>query len=101
MTENAEPPSLEDFLLSLTRERPSRFSPPLSALWFDAKNDWQAAHLCVDEGSDFASMRTHAYLHRKEGDLTNAAYWYRCAGLRPYQGALADEWLEIVKMLCN
>lgn len=46
-------------------------------------------------------MRTHAYLHRKEGDLINATYWYRRAGLHPYQEALADEWLEIVKMLCN
>jgi hypothetical protein len=101
MTDSAEAPSLEDFLLSLTGERPSRFSPPLSALWFDAKNDWQAAHHCVDARSDVASMRTHAYLHRKEGDLINAGYWYRRAGLHPYQGALADEWLEIVKMLCN
>lgn len=99
--DNAEVPSLEDFLLSLTGERLSRLTPPLNALWFDAKNDWQAAHQCVDARSDFASMRTHAYLHRKQGDLTNAAYWYRCAGLRPYLGALADEWLEIAKMVGN
>ena len=101
MTHSSETPSLEEFLLALTEERPDGLSSPLRALWFDANNDWRSAHHCVDTRSDVASMRAHAYLHRKAGDLTNAAYWYRRAGLRPYKGALSDEWLEIAKMLCS
>ncbi len=99
--EGAKVPSLDDFVLSMAGDSPGSLPPALRALWFDAKNDWAAAHHCVDARSDLSSMRTHAYLHRKEGDLANAAYWYRRAGLFPYQGTLADEWLEIVKMLCK
>jgi len=55
---------------------PANLSAALQGLWWDAKGDWNSAHACVDACVDEAGMRVHAYLHRKEGDLANAAYWY-------------------------
>ena len=41
----------------------------------------------------------HAYLHRVEGDLPNAGYWYRTAGKPVATGALDDEWAAIAAEL--
>ena len=41
----------------------------------------------------------HTYLHREEGDLANAGYWYRRAGRTMPQGPLASEWSEIAASL--
>ena len=59
---------------------PSGLTPALEALWWDAKENWDKAHdrAMTVEGPDGALV--HAYLHRKEGDPDNAAYWYRRAG---------------------
>ena len=82
---------------------PSDLSPPLRALWLDARGDWNAAHKCVDEldrpGVDADAMWVHAYLHRKEGDAENAGQWYRRAGRPAETGALADEWRAIARAL--
>ncbi len=92
--------TLDAFLESLSAaDGPAGLSPPLRALWFDAKGDWNAAHKCVDQLSDPGSMWVHAYLHRKEGDLSNAHYWYRRAQREPHRGALEDEWREIAQAL--
>jgi hypothetical protein len=75
-------------------------SGALLALWWDAKGDWEKAHEVAQdvEGRDGAWV--HAYLHRKEGDLGNAGYWYRQAGRRVATGDLRVEWEAIVgKML--
>jgi len=89
------------FVFSLSASEPPTLSPPLRALWFDAKGDWNAAHKCVDDKSDPGSMWVHAYLHRKEGDLSNAAYWYRRAQREPHRGALDQEWREIAEALLS
>ncbi len=72
------------------------FSGALLALWWDAKGDWGKAHEVAQdvEGRDGAWV--HAYLHRKEGDLGNAGYWYRQAGQRVATGDLRVEWEAIV-----
>jgi hypothetical protein len=78
---------------------PSGIGPSLEALWWDAKGDWERAHALVqnDPGADAAWV--HAYLHRREGDLANAAYWYRRA-TRPLEtGALEAEWTAIATAL--
>ncbi len=64
----------------------------LQALWWDAKGDWARAHGCAqaDPGPDGAAV--HAYLHRKEPDLSNARYWYNRAGRTPASGEAAQEW---------
>jgi hypothetical protein len=71
---------------------PEGLSPALAGLWWDAKGDWDRAHECAQERDDAAGTAVHAYLHRKEGDLSNAGYWYRRAGRPVAQGALTAEW---------
>ena len=64
--------------LTLAEDRPpASLTPPLAALWWDAKGDWAKAHGCVDSEDGADAAWAHAYLHRKEGDLGNAGYWYR------------------------
>lgn len=81
---------------SLTDDSPPDVGPVLKALWYAAKGDWHAAHrLAQDEtGSDAAWV--HAHLHRIEGDLANAGYWYRRAGRPRSDAPIAEEWDEIV-----
>ena len=72
----------------------------LTALWWDGKGDWKEAHEQAqqDEGNPACDW-VHAYLHRKEGDVSNARYWYRQAGKPAAAGALEQEWSEIVQAL--
>ena len=73
--------------------------PMLQALWYDAKGNWDQAHHIVQEiDSDMASC-IHAYLHRKEGDLGNAGYWYRRAGRSTTELDLQAEWEQLVREL--
>lgn len=68
----------------------------LLALWWDAKGDWNRAHEIAQDVSGADGAWVHAYLHRKEGDLGNAAYWYRRAGRDVAVGDLRAEWEGIV-----
>ncbi len=79
---------------------PPGLSPPLAALWHAARGEWDAAHEIVQarEG-DPAHDWVHAHLHRVEGDLGNAAYWYRRAGRLVGNGDLAAERHAIVAAL--
>lgn len=81
-------------------EPPAFMSLALKALWWDAKDDWNRAHECAqaDEGDPTCDW-VHAYLHRKEGDSSNARYWYGQAGKPVARGALSEEWRAIVKAL--
>ncbi len=72
---------------------------PLRALWWDAKGDWQRAHGCAQDDPGAAGALVHAYLHRKEGDLSNARYWYRRAGRPPHDGTLDAEWQALAEEL--
>jgi len=65
---------------------------PLLALWLDGQGKWEDAHLVVQDLDDADSALVHAYLHRKEGDLANAQYWYRRAGRSLPRAALDEEW---------
>ena len=78
---------------------PPELSPALSALWHEAKDDWQRAHNIVQEEADRNSAWVHAYLHRKEGDLDNAGYWYRRARQPIADQSLSQEWEAIVSAL--
>lgn len=78
---------------------PPPLSPPLLALWWEARGDWNAAHAAAQAGGDADSAWVHAYLHRREGDPGNAGYWYRRAG-RPVPAQPLDaEWLAIAAAL--
>ena len=81
------------FEASISEESPPEgLSAPLQALWWDAKGDWDRAHDCAQAQDDAAGAAVHAYLHRKEGDLANAGYWYRRAGRPVAKEPLAQEW---------
>ena len=92
--------SFEDFVSSLDdSEAPKRINPLLKALWFDAKGFWDKAHRVVQERDDTKANWIHAYLHRKEGDQFNAAYWYgRCSKPMP-EYDLRKEWEEITRSI--
>jgi len=77
--------------LGLTRQ--------LEALWYDGKGDWEKAHDLINDLEDKQSAHVHAYLHRKEGDLWNADYWYRRAGRQRPSTTLEEEWMDLVKLL--
>jgi hypothetical protein len=76
---------------------PPGLSLALQGLWWDAKGDWERAHACAQEREDTDGMRLHAYLHRKEGDQSNAEYWYRRCGAAPSTLTLDQEWEELVR----
>jgi hypothetical protein len=78
---------------------PAGVSPALAALWHNAKGDWEAAHRVAQSEDNAEGAWVHAYLHRVEGDLANAGYWYHRAGRPASQEPLPDEWTAIVKAL--
>jgi hypothetical protein len=78
---------------------PAELSLALQALWWDARGDWERAHVLAQTNEDASGNWVHAYLHRKEGDLGNAGYWYRRAGQPVRSGALAAEWEHIARAL--
>ena len=77
---------------------PDGVSKALEALWHEAQGDWEKAHDVLQDGNADCDW-VHAYLHRKEGDETNARYWYRRAS-KPFPGmSLEEEWEDITKAL--
>jgi len=71
----------------------------LNALEADRNGDWDRAHRIVQDIESPDAYRIHAYLHRVEGDLGNAAYWYRRAGIPECRSSLQVEWQEIFDSL--
>jgi hypothetical protein len=79
---------------------PSGSSLALQGLWWAGKGDWAQAHGCAQQQEgDPGCDRVHAHLHRQEGDLANARYWYRRAGQPVAENALQDEWNDIAQAL--
>jgi len=92
--------TLDDFRKSLAANHPpGQLTHALAGLWWDGKGDWTRAHESAqqDEGPDGSWV--HAYLHRKEGDQANAAYWYRRAGKPVCRDTLEVEWTTIASAL--
>jgi hypothetical protein len=80
---------------------PAGLAPTVQALWWTAKGDWDRAHKIVQDDESAEAAWVHAYLHRVEGDLPNARYWYRTAGKPAATGALEDEWNAIAAALLD
>ncbi|MEA2899226.1 MAG: hypothetical protein QOJ84_4841 [Bradyrhizobium sp.] len=74
-------------------------SPPLAALWWVAKGNWDKAHAIVQDEEGVDAAWVHAYLHRVEGDLGNAGYWYRRAGKPVASGPVEAEWDSVLSAL--
>jgi hypothetical protein len=80
---------------------PRDLAPLLRALCFEAGGDWETAHQIAQSDGSRDAAWIHAYLHRREGDLANAAYWYRRAGRPVERGGLEEEWRTIAATLLN
>ena len=80
---------------------PPGLTPALAALWYDARGNWEQAHQRAQDDDGAEGAWVHAYLHRKEGDPGNAAYWYRRAGRRMPTSPLAEEWRAIAAELLS
>jgi hypothetical protein len=92
----------EEFKASLAEKAPRAGLPaPLAALWWDAKGDWTQAHDLVNELETADGMAVHAYLHRKEGNASNADYWYHRAGRNFQRPTLDTEWNALVEGLLS
>ena len=92
--------TLQEFRDSLIRDEPPReFSSALAGLWWDAKGDWNRAHDAAQQDEGPAGAWVHAYLHRKEGDQENAAYWYGRAGKPVCREPFDTEWRRMVSDL--
>jgi len=86
-----------EFKTSLTlNEPPSGLSIHAKALWFAGKGDWGKAHDLVQDLNDKQAAHIHAFLHRQEGDLSNARYWYNKAETKMPFISLAEEWEALV-----
>jgi hypothetical protein len=81
------------------RDSAEGLPPLLAALWHDARGEWTRAHELAQAVETPEGAWVHAYLHRKEGDLANADYWYRRAGRRRPEAPLDAEWAGIVQAL--
>ena len=92
--------TMEQFRESLHADTPlAALDLALAGLWWDAKGQWDKAHASAQRDEGPAGSWVHAYLHRKEGDLSNAGYWYHRAGKTAARGPLDEEWEEITSGL--
>ena len=98
------PVTKEQFFSSLESDDatpPADASKQAQALWLVEKGKWHEAHELCNEISGPAGSWIHAYLHRVEGDLGNASYWYSRAGREtpPASVSLRSEWMNLVSEL--
>lgn len=92
--------TLREFKESVAENNPPEgLSPELLALWHDFRGNWHSAHDTAQDIHTATGSRIHAYLHRKEGDLGNARYWYRRAFQPEFPGTLEEEWAGIAGSL--
>ena len=92
--------TLQEFRESLSgKAPPAPVNLALTGLWWDAKGDWTRAHESAQQDEGSAGAWVHAYLHRKEGDASNARYWYERAGKRSSNLSIEAEWEEIADAL--
>jgi hypothetical protein len=94
--------NFEEFRQTLSSpEPPGKIPGHLLSLWYDAKGDWERSHTIIQEINDTTAAWIHAYLHRKEGDMGNADYWYHRAGKKRPAISLEKEWEEIAKAIIH
>lgn len=94
--------TLDEFIDSVERRRPpERIKGPLLGLWYGRSGEWDKAHEAVQSDASDDAAWVHAYLHRKEGDMANASYWYGRAGRSLPPEDLEVEWVSIAEQLLN
>ena len=99
---SGNPVSLEAFRAALKGRVPPRdWSASFRALWWEARGNWEASHNIAQELPTSWGSWLHAYLHRKEGDLWNAGYWYRRAGVTERRDSLDSEFGDLLEALLD
>jgi hypothetical protein len=89
--------TIEEFILSVEgKNAPAGINDFLLALWYDKKGEWDKSHEISQNLNNASGYWIHAYLHRKEGDLGNAAYWYQRAGKELPQSSISEEWRNLL-----
>jgi len=91
--------TFDDFLASIENSPrpPEQLPETLTSLWWDKKGDWDTAHSIAQEIPTVQGSAVHAYLHREEGVIWNADYWYRRAGRDRPAIPLEAEWRMLVE----
>ncbi|ATP55308.1 hypothetical protein CPT03_01925 [Pedobacter ginsengisoli] len=89
---------IQYFKDTLKSELPLNLPEHLQALWYDGKGNWKKAHDLIDHLNNKQAAHVHAYLHRKEGDIWNADYWYNRAGQSRPNISLEKEWENLVSL---
>jgi hypothetical protein len=90
--------NFEAFLKSIDKDNPSpQLSETLTSLWWDKKENWDTAHTIAQNIQTREGSAVHAYLHREEGVLWNADYWYSRAGRKRPNIPLVEEWKLLVE----
>ena len=93
---------LLSFERSLTQAAPpAGLTRALEGLWYERRGDWDRAHQIAQEIAGPDGAWVHAYLNRREGDQSNAEYWYQQASKPIARGTLDEEWRAIVEALLN
>ena len=91
-----------DFKASVKKQSPNEKLPKaLVALWWQKKGDWDKAHAIAQSDKTDDGAWVHALLHREEGDLGNASYWYSRANKVMSEETIENEWEVIVSELLN
>lgn len=94
------PHTFDAFVLSLDQDEAMPFATPmLRAIWHGLRGEWRAAHELAQVQDDAVGAWVHAWLHRIEGDLGNADYWYRRAHRPPRRDDTRAEGLAIAQEL--
>ena len=90
--------NFEEYLKSIEHDStPSQLSETLTSLWWDKKGNWDRAHIIAQDIPTKEGSAVHAYLHREEGVLWNADYWYSRAGRNRPNIRLIEEWKLLVQ----
>ncbi len=88
----------DEFLELFNKSEPDKVLPvELQSLWWDKKGNWEKSHDIAQDIPTFEGHWIHAYLHRKEGDIWNADYWYGKAGKERSDLSIEEEWESLVE----
>ena len=88
--------TLDELKATLDHDAPPEgLTDEVRAMWLSSREGWEAGHVIVQEIESPEAAWVHAHLHRIEGDLSNAAYWYRRAETSISQTTLEEEWEQL------
>lgn len=92
---------VDEKIKTIINAKPEDFNhqPLIKALLLDRQGNWQGAHEIAQDQKNLSGDLIHAYLHRKEGDIGNADYWYSRAKAKRPSCSLEEEWLIILKKI--